>query len=314
MPERLFPDRLVWRLPPINLAVCRIVTGLWVLYFLHHWGRGFTRASTRSAVEQFRPVGVVSLLEQPLPTDLYWVLFVAWVAVTLAFTLGLAHRVVGPVFGLLTLLMFTYRNSWGFIFHTENALVMSSLILGLAPAADAWSIDRWRGRRLVELDDEASTDFRYGWPVQLIILCVCIAYAIAGWSKVGAEGFLWADGATLRGQILRNAYWYEFIQGNAPSPTLAVLSWPDTVFVALSVMSLAAELGAPLVLLDRRLTLPFAVVMFGFHWGVKLTMGIPFVYHLYGAAFVAFVPWDWVAAIRWQQVLERRGVPGSRDT
>ena len=36
----------------------------------------------------------------------------------------------------------------------------------------------------------------------------------------------------------------------------------------------------------------FAVIMFGFHWGVQLLMGIPFIYHLYGAALSAFIPWE----------------------
>ncbi len=290
-------ERWLWRLPPLNLAMCRIVTGLWVLVFAWRWGRPFVRACTLSPAEQFRPVGVVTLIPGPVDADVFHALVVVLLGLAVAFTLGVGQRVVGPIFGLLLLFVLTYRNSWGFIYHTDNSLVFAGLVLGFTPCADALSIDAWRGRTMV--DDAEPRDLRYGWPVQLMVLVACIAYAVAGWSKVGAAGLAWADGDTLRGQILRNAYWYEFIAGHAPASTLAVLAWPGWIYRALSTFSLTLELGAPLCLLDRRIVLAFAVAMFGFHWGVMLTMGIPFVYHLYGAAFVAFVPWDWlVDAVR----------------
>jgi len=305
-------DRLLPQLPPENLAICRIVTGLWILIVAFRSGRGFYRACTRSPIDQFRPVGVLRWMSEPFDPTLFGVIVVLLLVVSVAFVVGLAHRVTGPLFGLLVLVVFTYRNSWGFIFHTDNSLVFAALVLGLTPAADAWSVDAWRGRRMVATDPPDASgdrrDYRYGWPIQLMILCACVAYCVAGWSKIGAEGLSWADGGTLRGQVLRNAFWYEFIAGKAPAPTLSVLAWPVGVFRALSIVSLALELGAPLALLDRRLTLAFALAMFGFHWGVMFTMGIPFAYHLAGFAFVAFVPWDWIIdAIRQRRAKSASG-------
>ena len=42
---------------------------------------------------------------------------------------------------MLLLAVLTYRNSWGHLFHTDNLLVLHVLVVGLAPAADAWSLD-----------------------------------------------------------------------------------------------------------------------------------------------------------------------------
>lgn len=303
---------LLPKLPPVNLAICRIVTGAWVLYFFSEHQRGFIRSCTKPSAEHFRPVGLVALLfEQPMQAESFELLVNLTVFFGFAFVLGFLHRYTGPIFGLLLLFIFTYRQSWGFIFHTENSLVLSSLVLGLSPAADTWSIDallvakvpRWR-RFLVGPAHEAVTDpenhatrrgtpdYRYGWPIQLIILIVGICYAIAGAAKIGAVGWSWADGETLRGQILQNAIWYEFISGKPPEHTLAVIALPMWIFVFLSWFTLVAELGGPLVVLNRRLVPLYALIMFGFHWGVKITMGIPFIYHLYGAAFVAFIPWE----------------------
>jgi len=311
--SRLMDRAFFPHLPPLNLAICRIVLGAWVLYyFTSADGDQFVQACTRSLPEVFRPIGVVKLLDTPLTSATFSQIYHVMLACALLFTVGLGHRFIAPIFALLQLFLWTYRNSWGFIYHTENTLVFGALLLALAPAADTWSLDAWLAARVPgygnvlvsTVHEKPSTppllhalrrgtpDFRYGWPIQLIIFVVGINYSVAGFAKIGEQGLAWASGSTLEGQILRNAYWYEMIAGQAPSSTLTVLQWPGWIFTGLAVMTLICETLGPLVVIDRRVSFLYAFIMFGFHWGVMLTMGIPFIYHLYGAAFAAFIPWE----------------------
>jgi len=312
---RRFIDRCLFpELPPLNLAVCRIILGLWVTYYFSAHGFHFIKACTVSPNDLFRPIGVVTLLDQPLSLSAFRILYTVTLVSAAFFLTGFAHRFVAPIFALLHLFLWTYRNSWGFIYHTENTLVFGALLLALAPAADVWSLDAWLAARFPRLAPvllskaheapaskpscyalrKGRADFRYGWPIQLLILMTGVSYSVAGWAKLGAQGLAWADGSTLEGQILRNAYWYEMIAGQAPPNTAALLQWPSWIFTGLATMTLICETLGPLVLIDRRVSLLYALIMFGFHWGVMLTMEIPFIYHLYGAAFAAFVPWDWI--------------------
>lgn len=317
-PPRGIVGRLIDRaffpeLPPLNLAICRIVLGTWVLYYFTSGnGDGFVRACIDSPPDVFRPIGVVTLLKTPISSTVFHSLYSAMFVSAVCFTLGFAHRFVAPIFGLLQLFLWTYRNSWGFIYHTENTLVFGALLLALSPASDTWSLDSWlaarfpkSGRHFVSRihetpvlppDDHATRrgtpDYRYGWPIQLAIFVVGINYSIAGWAKIGQQGLGWASGSTLQGQILRNAYWYEMIAGSAPPNTVAVLQWPSLIFTALATLTLICEVFGPLVIINRWVSFIYALIMLGFHWGVMMTMGIPFIYHLYGAAFAAFIPWE----------------------
>ncbi len=305
-------------LPPLNLALCRLILGLFVFWFFQTQGRGFSLAMTKPGAEAFRPVGVVNLLlSSPLQAATVEGIQSGVLALALLFALGLGHRWLGPIFGALVLFHYTYRNSWGFIYHTDNSLVFSAVLLGLAPASDTWSLDALISRRFPaarrwllspvapSLEGAGSwrdagrfalrrgaPDWRYGWPIQLIVFVSGLAYMIAGLAKLGNAGLAWADGTALYGQIMKNAYWYEMIVGAAPVTPSVVLGWPLWVFTLLAVFTLVVEIGAPLCILDRRLALLVALALFGFHWGVMLTMGIPFVYHLKGAAFAAYAPWE----------------------
>ena len=311
-------------LPPLNLALCRLILGLFVFWFFWSHGRGFLFAMTKPGPEAFRPVGLVNLLlDSPLQAATVEGMQTGVLVLALLFMLGLGHRWLGPLFGLLVLFHYTYRNSWGFIYHTDNSLVFSALLLGLAPASDTWSLDailsrrfpaarRWLLSPVAPRFDAAGTwrdaglfalrrgapDWRYGWPIQLIIFVSGLAYMIAGFAKLGASGLSWADGTVLYGQIMKNAYWYEMIVGAAPVTPSSVLGWPMWVFTVLAVFSLLIECTAPFCIVDRRLVLLFALALFGFHWGVMLTMGIPFVYHLKGAAFAAYFPWEAIGRAR----------------
>ena len=57
------------------------------------------------------------------------------------YLVGWRYRWTGTAFALLLLAVLTFRNSWSHLFHADNLLVLHVLVVGLAPAADAWSLD-----------------------------------------------------------------------------------------------------------------------------------------------------------------------------
>src|SRR5690606_26744969 len=134
----LFPE-----LPPLNLALCRLILGIWVTYYFSAHGSAFLAACVLTPHELSRPIGVVTVMGGPLATSTFMTIYAGFWVTILCFTIGLAHRYLAPIFGLLLLFLWTYRNSWGFIFHTENGLVLSKLLLSLAPSADTLSVDAW---------------------------------------------------------------------------------------------------------------------------------------------------------------------------
>jgi hypothetical protein len=204
------------------------------------------------------------------------------------FILGWRHRYTAPVFALLFLWVLSYRNSWSMIYHSANLVVLHVLILGLTPAADALSLDAWRRRRAGAQNPVES--WRYGWPIKLICAVTVATYLLSGVAKVaGPLGWSWATADALRSQVAADSLRKEVL-GDSGSPLFYTLYDREWVFGVLAVGSLAMELGAPLVLLNRRLGHVWAVTAFLMHWGIFAVMGITFAYQLSGVCFVSFFP------------------------
>jgi hypothetical protein len=115
-----------------------------------------------------------------------------------------------------------------------------------------------------------------------------LSYFLAGVAKVAGElGWSWASGAALRSQIARDALRKELFVGAAP--WLAYELYDHTLLLGvLAAISLALDLGAPLVLIDRRAAKVWALLALSMHWGIFFIMGIKFRYHLSGIAFLPF--------------------------
>ena len=162
----------------------------------------------------------------------------ACLAAGLAFITGWRFVVAGPVFGVLLLLVTTYRNSWGDVLHTENLLVLHVLVLGLVPAADAWSWDASRAR-----STPRSPSTRYGWPVRLVCLLTVLTYVLAGWAKVRNGGAGWVLGETLRNHVAEDNV-RKVLLGDTHSPIGARAVAHGWLFPPLAAMTLVVELGA----------------------------------------------------------------------
>jgi hypothetical protein len=230
--------------------------------------------------EQFQPVGVLAWMPKPLDPFVYRVLVVLVFVASFTFLAGLAYRVLAPVFATLLLVVLTYVNSWGGILHSDNLWVLHVLVLCLAPAADALSLDaRRRGR-------DSHWHFKYGWPIRLMCWICVFTYFLAGLAKLKNGGLGFIEGESLRNYVaLDNVRKIEL--GSLHSP-LAVFVLPYAgAFQALAVVSLILELAAPLVMFQAKVAKVWSVAMWGFHLGVLALMAILFPYPV---TFIAFAP------------------------
>jgi hypothetical protein len=267
--------------PPERLATLRIAIGLFAWIYLIARLPHFASFSAMSP-SAFRPVGPVGILVAPLPAWSTWTLAILAVASGAAFVIGWRFVITGPLFAATLLWVTSYASSWGMIFHTDNLLVLHVIVLALASAAAAWSVDA-RGKEAIEESD------RFGWPLRLMAAITVLAYFMAGIAKLKNEGLTWVTTDFLREYVAYDALRKAEL-GSTHSPLgawLAQHSWP---WRPLAALSLTMELAAPLALLGRRAAMVWAIAAIAFHAGVLALMAILFLYPLIGLAFAPLFP------------------------
>jgi hypothetical protein len=279
--------------PPVpaeRLAILRGLVGTYALLYLLIRGLSLTSV-VRFAAQDFAPVGLPSLLQQPLATPL---VYAAWLIAVLSgagFVAGYRYRVCAPVFALSFLWVTSYRSSWGMLFHTENLTAIHLLLLSLAPAADVLSVD---ARRAATPASARLASGRYGWAVQAVSMVTVVTYVLAGVAKLKLAGHAWVDGELLRTQVA-----YDNLRkielGSLHSPLGAYLVRFAAPFRALAWASLVLELGAPMALLHMRMARLWVVGVWGFHVGVVALMAIAFPYPLSVIAYASLFPLERLA-------------------
>jgi hypothetical protein len=267
--------------PARRLALLRILTGGFALVHLLTRFASFT-APARFGREQFVPVGLVALLDEPLPSGVVTSLVALATVASVPFVLGLRYRFTAPVFALLFLWITTYRSSWGMIVHTENLLALHILVLSAAPAADAYGWDV-RGKPA-----SAAPSGAYGWAARAMSATTAVCYVLAGLAKLKLAGPIWLEGGLLRAQIA-----YDNLRkielGSSYSALGAALVHYEAPFLVLALMTVVLELGAPIALFGRRIALAWALLAWGFHIGVAALMAIPFPYQLSFIAYASLI-------------------------
>ena len=263
--------------PAERLAGLRLLIGGYAFWYL--WVRfGEFLAVARLPETQWRGVGVTEWTGHLPPSVVIALVVVTMIALG-AFVLGLGYRYVAPIAAVGLLFVTTYRNSWGMVFHTENLLVLHVAALALAPAADAWSIDRWRGWVRPQTAG-------YGWAIKLLVALTAATYVLAGIAKLRIAGLDWIDGEQLRNQIaidnLRKA-----LLGDSTAPLATQFLEHPAYFTAFSALTIGLELAAPITLAGGWPARLWVLAVWGFHFGVVLLMNIWFLYPL---MFVAFAP------------------------
>ncbi len=271
---------------PVRPAVLRLAMGAFSA--VHNIRRRpMFRTLHRQDETQFTPVGVVRVLKKPLPPKVADALFDAAQAVNVAATLGIGHRVTGPLNAALQLWTITYRNSWTMLLHNDNMMTMHQMVLGTTRSADALSVDALvRDRTLLP----QRFDRAYGAVPTALNIATCAVYFISGVAKVrGPLGFAWAKGDVLRGQIAVDGMRKDLF-GSARTEAGSALYRQKELFTLLAAVSLAVELGAPLSLVNRRLGRWFALGAWGMHVGIRIVMGIKFKYNVSGVSYLPYFP------------------------
>ncbi len=266
--------------PAARLGAFRFAVGAFALCYLILSSPTLTSVA-RLASWEFAPVGLSTVLSAPLPYAVVVVALVAALPLGVAFTVGYRFRWCAPAFAVALLWVTSYRSSFGMIFHTENLLVLHVLLLGLAPAADALSLDARRGRATPADDD------RYARVLQLACALTVATYFVAGVAKLKLGGFGWLEGEQLRVQIAYDNLRKIELGRSASALGVWFVRHPQ-LFPPLAVLTLLVELGAPLVLLSRRLALIWALAAWSFHVGVAALMHISFPYPLSWVPYLAF--------------------------
>jgi hypothetical protein len=291
-------------MPAERLALLRVLLGAYTWIYLVTRTRHLNRV-TDYAANAFQPVGIVSVLSEPLSP--FWVhaTYVAAVLTGAAFVAGLWHRTLAPLFALLLLWVTSYRHSWGMIFHTDNLMVLHVLVLALAPAADAHA---WRpaflGGATRGPRPTPSVAGCYGWAVRTVSLLTLLSYVFAGIAKLENTGLQWALGDALREQIAYDAV-RKIELGSVHSPIAGWMVRTAWLFPMLGAFTMLVELGAPLALIGTRWAVGWSVAAWLFHVGVLASMAIVFPYPLSGCAFLSLFPLErWRAAL-WLRLRER---------
>jgi hypothetical protein len=287
---RRFDAWLMQPVPSERLALWRIAVGGYALIYVLARANDLL-APLRYQASAFAPLGMVSVLESPLPPALVVGAHVACALAGLLFVLGVGYRLVAPLFALSLCWVLTYRHSWGMIFHTDNLLVLHVALACFAPAAGAFRVGA---------APAASAQPVPGWVLRASCLVTVAAYLVAGVAKLQLSGISWAAGGALREQIAYDAL-RKIELGSVHSPLGPWLLPHGWVFGPLSVFSLGAELLAPLALLGGRWAASWCLSAWLFHLGVLATMAIAFPYPLSGVAFLAFFPLE-----RWFDAARRR--------
>src|SRR5262249_38212055 len=131
----------------------------------------------------FKPVGIV--FGQPVDPEFFPWLFHGTMIVALCFTLGLWHRVTGPIFGIALLWTLCYQDSWSMIYPSMNLVALHGLVLGFTRSADALSIDSFfRGAGKSSGEGSERISWRYGWPIRLMCTLTVSTYFITAMAKL----------------------------------------------------------------------------------------------------------------------------------
>ena len=214
-------------------------------------------------------MGVFTVLGSP-PGRL--VVAAIWAVGLLGCTLAAANRSVrfaASVGSVAMLAIATLTSSFGQVFHTEHLLVIHLLILAAASL----------------VDEPSAGSGASGWPLQLMMSSVVVAYVVAGVAKLRSGGTGW-----LTGDVLRNWVAVDNLRKvllDDPASTLggwlAGIGW---IWAPIAIVTLAVELGAPIALLPGRPRHAWLVAAWLFHVGVLALMAISFPYQLTGVAYL----------------------------
>ena len=284
--------------PAERLAAFRILTGVFAVGYLLVRLPYFID-TTRLDPARWDPPGALAVLDSPPSPGVAQAVLGLTIAAGVAYLIGWRYRWTGTAFALLLLAVLTFRNSWSHLFHADNLLVLQVLVVGLAPAADAWSLDARDA-------PDRPPDVRYGWPLRLAALLTVLTYVVTGVAKL-RYGHGWVSGDTLLHQItFDNAR--KKVLGSTYSPFAGSLAAHPGLIRPFAPLTILVELSAPIALLGRRWATGWVAAAWLLHAGIVALMAITFPYPLSLVAFAPFFDCErpFRAVLRWARRRQRR--------
>ena len=276
---------------PIVPAMCRLLIYGYTLQLTHHADRWLATRKTLWYPTTYFAFFDIPLFDEAVVDGLMLVNLIAcWAAF-----LGLYYRFAAPVVALTCLYLLGMQNNFGKVDHSQNALMLSLIVMVFARAADVWSVDAWRrGWRPGHVMPKNAA---YRWPQQMILLIVVLMYGAAGWSKFDRHGWQWGLSDNLRNLWLSHQF-----TKNPPTRIGVWLAEYPTVYKGMGLSSLMLELCAPLALLHRWLRALIVPGLMALQLGIYLTMGV--VFRAMIPVFLCLLPWQTIAATVTPLVLE----------
>jgi hypothetical protein len=268
--------------PPQRLAALRILVGTFAVVYLLVRLPVFSGLDDRDDAT-YRGIGVLAWFPDPLPPALVTTLLIVALISGGAFIAGAMFRLSGPTFAVAMLVLTTIRSSGGQLLHFENLVVLHLLIVGVAGAADAWSIDDHLRARRAEAR-RRTADYR--WPLICACLVMVISYVIAGIAKLRYGGLDWVIGDSLRNHVAYSAARLDLL-GGTPSPVARWVVGETWLFRPMAAASVLIELAAPVALLGGWVRNGWVAMAWLMHASIAALMFVVFPYPLW---LVAFAP------------------------
>ncbi|MFN7142745.1 MAG: hypothetical protein ACK4YP_03145 [Myxococcota bacterium] len=292
--------------PAARLGLLRLGLGAYVLQDLIRVRRPVI-ALADGDPSLWDPVGVTTLLSGPLDHATWAFTHDLTLVVGVLFTLGAFWRVTGPLFAGLLLFVWTYRVSWQMIYHVHHLTMLHVLVVAMAPAAAAVSVDaafggRWRW--LTSAPAGRGTSWQYGWPIQLVCIVTTLCYMLAGVAKIQLSGWeSWAGGQNLLDQVAYDGV-YKAVLGpekDAPPELIGFAYRHPWILAPMATGALVLEAFAPVALLHRRIGQAWSIGAVGMHWGIHAFMNLVFPYPISGMAFLSFFPLEKLLPRAWRE-------------
>jgi uncharacterized membrane protein YphA (DoxX/SURF4 family) len=172
--------------PVRRLAVLRILVAVYVVQdlLLSHWMLRYATV----AEEFYEPIHIIRLLSLPrLGAEALTALYVVLIAAALCALVGLATRPALTAAAPLYIYWYATFYSYGEVSNSRTAIAVALIVLAIAPAGRAYSLDsvlaRRRGKPLAEEESEIA-----GWAFQVLTLLLVYMYFFAGLTKLRVTG------------------------------------------------------------------------------------------------------------------------------
>jgi hypothetical protein len=262
--------------PLVHLAICRIVAvGAQLFWFFPNLEEH--RNLLAKNADFIEPQLLTRVITAIVPRDLFFtpdnfsLLYWVTAAAGLAALVGLFTRTSLLVFALGTWVFVAHLFSYGDRHHTEALLAIFLMVLPLAPVGARLSLDALLRRRRAgagAADPPQASDLAI-WPLKLTHVLFAMTYFSAGISKLLYSGPRWLNGYTLQAHTFGDAI-------ERGHPLGIWLAQQHTLAVALSIFTIALEVGFFVSLFLPRLVPLFLLAALGFQVGLYVTAGYDF--------------------------------------